>query len=63
MSKPYIIITSGPRGAGKTLLADKTIEYLKLFDKDMSTTFTKILIDELIENNKVYKEKISSIVK
>jgi hypothetical protein len=63
MTKPYIIITSGPRGSGKTLLAEKTIEYLKLLDKDMSTTFTKILIDDLIENNIAYKEQISGIVK
>jgi hypothetical protein len=63
MSKPYIIITTGPSGSGKTLLAEKTIEYLKSLDKDMSTSFTKILIDELIENNIAYKEKISSIVK
>jgi hypothetical protein len=63
MNKPYIIITIGPSGSGKTLLAQKTIEYLKLLDKDMSTSFTRILIDELVENNIAYKEKISSIVK
>lgn len=63
MTKPYIIITSGPSGSGKTLVAEKTIEYLKLLDKDMSTSFTKILIDDLIENNIAYKERISSIIK
>jgi hypothetical protein len=63
MTKPYIIITSGPSGSGKTLLAEKTIDYLKLSDKDMSPHFTKILIDDLIENNIAYKEKISAIVK
>ena len=63
MTKPYIIITSGPSGSGKTLVSEKTIEYLKLLDKDMSTSFTKILIDDLIENNIAYKERISSIIK
>jgi hypothetical protein len=62
MNKPYIIVAIGPKGSGKTILAKKTIEYLKSLDKDMSSSFKNILIDDLIENNTTYKHKISSII-
>ena len=57
MSKPYIIITLGPPGSGKSTLINETISYLN-FDSD----YVKILVDDLVENNKLFKEKISSII-
>jgi|688.fasta_scaffold01464_35 hypothetical protein len=57
MNKPYIIITLGPTGSGKTKLIKETISYLGL-----KKNYVKILIDDLIENNNKYKEKILSIM-
>ena len=56
-SRPYIIVTLGPTGSGKTKLITKTISYLGL-----SSSYTKFLVDDLVENNKVYKEKVSAII-
>ena len=53
MNKPYIIITLGPTGSGKTKLIKETISYL-----GVKNNYVKILIDDLIENNNKYKEKI-----
>lgn len=56
-SKPYLIITNGATGSGKTGLVTKTKEYYKLKGRHR-----KILIDDLIENNSVYKERIDAII-
>ena len=57
MSKPYLIVTLGPTGSGKSLLIEHTISYLGL-----NPTYTKILIDDLVENNPKYKKKVLSII-
>jgi polyhydroxyalkanoate synthesis regulator phasin len=57
MSNPYIIITLGATGSGKSTLINETISYLKLEEN-----YVKILVDDLVENNKLFKEKISSII-
>lgn len=54
---PYIIVAIGPTGSGKSSVVDKTINTLKLDKK-----YTKILLDELIENNNEYKRKIRNII-
>lgn len=55
---PYIIIAGGPTGSGKTGLINKVINYLNL-----EKSYEKILIDDLIENNKKYKETILNIIR
>ena len=54
----YIIITVGHAGSGKTRLINKTIEILNL-DKNYKTC----LVDDLIENNDEYKNKIKELLK
>lgn len=54
---PYIIVTLGPTGAGKSTLIGKTIAYLEL-DKN----YTKILVDDLVENNDKYKSRVREII-
>lgn len=56
-TKPYIIVTLGPTGSGKSKLIDKTIAYLGL-----NPRYTKILVDDLVENNSYYKEIVLSII-
>lgn len=57
MQNSYIIITNGATGSGKTDLISKVITNYKL-----SNNYTKILIDDLIESNKKYKDDILDIV-
>lgn len=58
MSKPYLIVTLGPPGSGKSsVLINQTINYLGL-----NRNYVKIIIDDLIENNPRYKKKILSII-
>jgi hypothetical protein len=54
---PYIIVAIGPTGSGKTGLINSTIHALNLSGK-----YTKILLDDLIENSDVYKRDIKSII-
>ena len=54
----YFIITMGISGSGKTSLIEKTLNYLDLENK----SYKKILIDDLIENNNNYKNKIRNII-
>lgn len=56
--KPYLIVTNGITGSQKTKMADEIISYLKL-----NTDNVKIIIDNLIINNKEYKNKVSEIIK
>lgn len=58
MKNPYIIVTLGPTGSGKTGLINKTISHLKL-----NSNYQKILIDDLIENNDIYKQNVLEIIK
>ena len=58
MQLPYIIILLGATGSGKTTLAKKTIEYLKLKKRHV-----KIIVDNLIMHNKRYKKLITEIIK
>ena len=57
VNKPYIIVTLGPTGSGKSSLITKTIEQLNL-----DSNYKKILIDDLIENNDKYKDFIKQII-
>ena len=54
---PYFIITAGATGAGKTSLIEKTMQHLGLHDD-----YVTILIDDLVEQNAVYKKKIFAIL-
>ncbi len=56
---PFFIITAGATGSGKTKLIDKTFKALGISSKG----HVKILVDDLIENNKIYKLKIKLIIK
>lgn len=54
---PYIIITAGPAGAGKSKLPKLIIDKLKLNSK-----FVNIQIDDIVQSNPTYKSKINSII-
>jgi hypothetical protein len=54
---PYLIITSGPTGSGKGVLPNKIVKYLNLNFKPQ----VKILIDDIVERQDSYKEKIINI--
>jgi polyhydroxyalkanoate synthesis regulator phasin len=54
---PYLLITNGSTGSGKTIMASKTIEYLKLNPDN-----TKLLIDDLVEENDAYKVEALKIL-
>ena len=59
-NNPYILITCGPTGSGKSSLIDKSIDYLKLerpLDKNI------FIIDNIIQQNPNYKNKSKSILK
>ena len=56
--KPTLIFLCGPTGSGKTKLLAKTLVDLKIFDSTVQTPVVDVQlegIDELIENNTVYK--------
>jgi hypothetical protein len=55
--RPYIIVTAGPTGSGKSKVIDETIAAMK-FDK----TYTKILIDDLVEKSEMYKTAVTTIL-
>jgi len=55
----YFIITSGPTGSGKTKLVNATLKQLGL---DEHTPYTKLLIDDLVEQNNIYKGKVTNII-
>ncbi len=56
---PFIIITGGVVGSGKTSLINSTVEYLHLNVED---GYVKILIDDLIEKSPIYKYKVDDIL-
>jgi adenylate kinase family enzyme len=53
---PFIIITCGPTGSGKTSLAEQTAALLNISDYDT------LLIDDVIENNADYKQRVDEIL-
>jgi len=57
--KPTFIITAGPTGSGKSSLIAET---KKSIGKS-NIEFTKILIDDLVENNDFYKTQVTQIIK
>ena len=54
---PYVIVTNGPTGSGKTGLIKKTIDNYNL-DRD----YEKFLIDDIIEQNEEYKSSIDKLI-
>jgi hypothetical protein len=57
VKKPYIIVTNGITGSQKTKLYSEIINYLKLKDDNV-----KIIIDDLVTNNKEYKKNVLEIL-
>ena len=55
--KPTLVITMGSTGSGKSKLAQKMIEVLKLNNPKF------FLIDDYVENDKTYKQKIKKFSK
>lgn len=55
---PYLLITNGPTGSGKSGLVNKTIEHYEL-----EREHSKFLIDDLVEQNPYYKEQIDKIIR
>jgi predicted kinase len=55
---PYLLITNGPTGSGKSSLVQKTINHYGL-EKEPK----KFLIDDLIEKNPNYKNAIDNLIK
>jgi len=59
-SKPFVIITVGPTGAGKTGLVNATITQCELNSNPSPRVF---LVDDLVVNNPNYKEKVLAIIR
>jgi len=57
MATPYIIVTNGPTGSGKSVLMKKVIKHYGL-EKEYRT----FLIDDLIESNEWYKQSIDLLI-
>ena len=58
-SQKYFIITAGPTGSGKTGLVKATFQKLGLSE---TSEYTKFLIDDLVENEPLYKSEVSKII-
>jgi hypothetical protein len=58
--KPFVIITVGPTGAGKTGLVKQTITHCGLKSDPYPRVF---LVDDLVVNNPNYKEKVLAIIR
>jgi len=58
-SKPFVIITVGPTGAGKTGLVNETIKHCELNSNPSPRVF---LVDDLVVNNQIYKDKVLAII-
>lgn len=54
---PYLIITNGSTGSGKSSLVGKVIDHCKLEKRH-----TRFLIDDLVENNEEYKKGVDEII-
>ena len=64
MKDRYMIITCGPTGSGKTGLIYETLNHLGIDESIVKDDkrYMKILVDDLIENDHGYKEKIKDII-
>ena len=58
MTNPYIIVTLGPTGSGKTSMINAVISYLRL-----DVNYNQFLIDDLVENNDTYRKKFFLLLK
>lgn len=58
-SYPYILLTCGPTGSGKSSLIDKSLRYLKLKKPLEKNIF---IIDNLVEEHPNYKKKSKNIL-
>jgi hypothetical protein len=56
--QPYIIVTVGPTGAGKSALPTLIINDLKL-----NKSYVNIQIDDIIQSNPNYKSEINKVIK
>lgn len=54
----YLIITTGATGSGKTRLMQETIAMLGIDPQ----TVIKLLVDDLVEHNEKYRQKVESIM-
>lgn len=54
---PHCVLTMGPTGSGKSLLMQKATEQLGIED------FVKVLVDDLVEMDHIYKKKVIAILK
>ena len=61
ITKPTIIFTSGPTGAGKSGLLEKVFD--AYYKKSYDTTFRNFLIDDYVENSESYKNKVKDIIR
>jgi hypothetical protein len=59
--KPYFIILGGPTGSGKSLMPQLILNYLRKTNV-VKYHFKKLLIDDYIEYNPLYKESIHNII-
>jgi energy-coupling factor transporter ATP-binding protein EcfA2 len=55
----YFIITAGATGSGKTSLDNSRLRVLGLPE---DSEYTKILIDDLVENSESYKTSVRKII-
>jgi hypothetical protein len=58
INQPYLIITAGNTGSGKTALITETMKYLGISKQP----YTKILVDDLVENDIEYKIEVQKII-
>lgn len=56
-TNPYLLITMGPTGSGKSSLIKAVCEYLRL-----PTTKNKVLIDDLVVDNPYYRTKVKEFL-
>lgn len=59
--QPYFIILGGPTGSGKSLLPHLILNYLRKTN-GVKYHFKKIMIDDYIEYNPLYKDSINHII-
>ena len=57
-NEPYLIITAGNTGSGKTSLILETLQYIGIDNEP----YVKILVDDLVENDSKYKAMVIAII-
>ena len=57
MSSPYLIVTLGPTGSGKTDLTNKTVSHLGLNPDNVKLTTEQL--DKIIENSSEFEVEIN----